>query len=439
MSISIGVYEADPHVPMLLGTLIAALVAAKIGFNWDEIQNGMIEGITFALQAVIILAIIGVLIGVWILGGIVPTIIYYGLEILSPSIFLFATVIITSITALATGTSWGTIGTMGIALMGIGVGFGIPAPMAAGAIISGSYFGDKLSPLSDTTNLAPAVSGTDIFTHIKHMFITTSISYVIVLGIFLFLGFQFNVDGTADLSTIDQIQQGLSRDFTISPILFLAPITVIVAIAKKVPAIPGITLGIILGMFLTVIFQPGINFGDILHAGYDGYVSETGVEEIDELLTTGGLTGMMYSISLAIIAMMFGGITEKTGQLKAIVNFILSKVKSEAGLMTTTAATGIFSNLVMPEQYISVVVPGRMYAPAYKEKNLHPKQLSRTLEAAGTLTAPLVPWNTCGVFIYGALGISAFEYLPYAFMNYLTIIIVLLFGVLGISTARLEE
>jgi len=439
MALGIAKYEMDPHIPMLFGAAFAALMALRLGYSWKEIEEGMIHGITQALQSVMILAIIGVLIGVWLLSGVVPSMIYYGLNIISPSMFLAATLIICSITSLATGTSWGTAGTIGIALMGVAKGLGIPAPIAAGAIISGAYFGDKMSPLSDTTNLAPAMAGTDVFTHAKFMIKSNSITYIISLIFFIVLGLRYGGPG-ADLSAIQEIQAGLKASFNISPILLLPPIVVIVLVAKKVPAIPGIFIGALLGMIFAPIFQ-GANFGDILSASYSGYVSNTGVEAIDDLLTAGGLTGMLYSISLTIIAMMFGGIMEKTGQLEVIVNALLKKVKSNGGLVTLTVGTCILSNATMPEQYISLVVPGRMYAKAYRDKGLHPKTLSNALESAGTLTSPLVPWNTCGAFMKSVLGVTAFQYGRWAIMNYLTPITVIILAFLNskLVIAKIED
>ena len=417
MFISIINYGESPHIPMLIGVLIASLVALKIGYSWKFIENSMIKGISQAMQSIIILAIIGVLIGVWILAGVVPTMIYYGLMILRPSIFLIATVIITSITSLATGTSWGTAGTMGIALMGIASGLGIPAPITAGAVLSGAYFGDKMSPLSDTTNLAPAMAGTDVFTHIKSMFKPTIIAYVLTLIIFGILSIKYK-GSSADLSNVSVIAKGLKDNFTITPVLLLAPIVVIISIAKKLPAVPGITLGIIIAAILGPIYQD-INFGDILSAGLNGFVSNTGLEAVDKLLTTGGLNNMMSSISLTIIAMMFGGIAEETGILEAIVKKFLHKVKSLVGLVISTILTCLFTNATMPEQYISIVVPGRMFKNEYKERNLDPVLLSSTLESGGTVTSAMIPWNTCGTYMSTVLGVSTVHYLPFLVFNLL--------------------
>lgn len=437
MAIGIAVYEANPHIPMLIGTLFAVLVAFKLGFTWNEIEKSMFDGIYQALQAVIILAIIGVLIGVWLLSGVVPSMIYYGLAILRPSIFLVASLLICSITSLATGTSWGTAGTIGIALMGIAKGLGIPAPVAAGAIISGAYFGDKMSPLSDTTNLAPAVSGTDVFTHVKAMLPTTIVAYMVSIVAFVVLGFKY-AGASSDVTAINTIREGLSSSFNISPLLLLPPLAVILAMAFKMPAIPGITIGIIIGAIEGFIIQ-GVNFGEILTAAYDGFTSETGIEVIDSLLTAGGLINMMYSISLTIIAMMFGGIMEKTKQLEVIVDKILAGVKSNGGLIATTVLTCIGCNATMPEQYISIVLPGRMYHKAYRNRGLHPKQLSSTLEGAGTVTSSLIPWNTCGAFLFGVLGVTAWEYVPYAVFNYTMPLVVVIFGFLGLYMYKLED
>lgn len=440
MAVAIIVYEADPHIPMLLGTAIAAMMALRLGYTWQEVEEAMVKGITRALQSLMILAIIGVLIGTWVLAGVVPSMIYYGLQVINPTFFLVTALLISSITSLATGSSWGTAGTIGIALMGVASGLEIPAPMVAGAIISGAYFGDKMSPLSDTTNLAPAMAGTDVFTHVKYMALSSGIPYIISVVIFLIIGLQFGGEN-AELEGVQILVEGIADNFTVSPILLLPPVIVIIAVAFKVPAIPGLFIGALLGMVLAPIFQ-GANLGDILSAGMYGYVSETGVEAIDTLLTIGGLGGMMYSISLTIIAMMFGGIMEETDQLEVIVNTLLKFVNSVGALVSMTLLTGIFSNITMPEQYISIVIPGRMYAETYRKKDLHPKTLSLTLETGGTLSSALIPWNTCGAFMYSVLGVSAISYAPYAFFNYLAILFVAVLGFFEsklVITKRNEE
>lgn len=436
MAIGIVMFDAGVHISMFIGVCAAACMALYLGYDWDTVETAMKDGIYNALQAVMILIIVGILVGIWILGGIVPTMIYYGLKLLSPAIFLVAALLICSITSLATGTAWGTIGTMGLALIGIAAGLGVPLPMAAGAIISGAYFGDKMSPLSDTTNLAPAMAGTDVFTHVKFMIVPTTIAYVISIVGFAFLGFMnSNATNGADLNAVKEMSEGLSSQFNINPLLLLPPVIVIVAVAMKVPAIPGITIGIFAGAILGVVFQDNITFGDILTAGMSGYVSESGVEAIDKLLSSGGISNMMYSISLTIIAMMFGGIMEKTHQLDVVVEKIMRIAKNPASLVVTTEATCVLSNATMPEQYISIVVPGRMYAESYKNMGLHPKTLSNALESSGTVTSALIPWNTCGVYILGVLGVSTFEYFPYALFNLSMPIVVAILAFAGVTIA----
>ncbi|XVG95348.1 Na+/H+ antiporter NhaC [Eubacteriales bacterium KG127] len=435
MAVGIIVFEADPHIPMFIGVVAAAIMALYLGYDWETIENSMKDGIYRALQSIMILAIIGILIGVWLVAGVVPTMIFYGLKILSPSIFLIAAVLICSITSLATGTSWGTMGTMGLALIGIAQGIGIPAPVAAGAAISGAYFGDKMSPLSDTTNLAPAMAGTDVFTHVKFMALPTLVAYVIALVSFGIMGLSYSSDGTSDVSQINIMSNGLDGIFNINPLLLLPPIIVIVAVAMKIPAIPGITLGIIAGFILGLIFQKDASLGAFLESGMNGFKSKTGVESLDNLLSTGGLMNMMSSISLTILAMMFGGIMEATHQLEVIVDKLLKLVKNGPSLILLTLGTCVASNITMPEQYISIVVPGRMYAETYKKAELHPKTLSNALEGAGTVTSALISWNTCGVFIATTLGVTVKEYGMYAVFNYTMPIVVLIMAFFGLTLA----
>ena len=431
MAVGIIVFKVEPHIPMFVGVVGASIMALILGYDWETIETSMKDGIYRALQSIMILAIIGILIGVWLVGGVVPTMIYYGLKILSPSIFLIAALLICSITSLATGTSWGTMGTMGLALIGIAQGIGIPPYVAAGAAISGAYFGDKMSPLSDTTNLAPAMAGTDVFTHVKFMAMPTGVAYAISLIFFAVMGFKYSSGGTGDVSQIDVMSNGLKDLFTINPILLLPPIIVIVAVALKIPAIPGITLGIIAGLVLGLIFQGDATLGDFLSCGMNGFESHTGVKSLDSLLSTGGLMNMMFSISLTILAMMFGGIMEATHQLEVLVDKLLKLVKNGPALIILTELTCVASNATMPEQYISIVVPGRMYAETYKNAGLHPKTLSNALEGAGTVTSALIPWNTCGVFIMTTLGVNTLQYGPYAIFNIvmpLTVIVMAFFG-----------
>ena len=435
MAVAILVYGADPHIPMFLGALVAALMSMRIGYKWEEVEGFMLDGIQRVLQSLIILIVIGILVGVWLNAGVVPTMIYYGLKILKPSIFLVATVLVCSVTSLATGTSWGTVGTVGVALMGIGVGLGINPAMTGGAIISGAYFGDKLSPFSETTNLAPAMAGTDVMTHVNFMLLPTGIVYAVTLVFFTVIGFTQHGGGNVDMSSVVELSSALDSLFNINPLLLLPPVIVIVAVACKIPAIPGITLGVVVGAIMGMIFQDNCTLGTLLNSATNGFACETGIYEIDELLNSGGLMNMMYSISLAIISMMFGGIMEGSHQLEVIVERLKKLAKTPASLVTLTEATCVVSNIVMPEQYISIVIPGRMYADEYEKQGLHPKTLSNALESAGTVTSALVPWNTCGVFMATTMGLKTAEYAPWAIFNWLTPIVVVILAFAGVTVA----
>jgi NhaC family Na+:H+ antiporter len=437
ISLAILRYETDAHVPILLGVFVAAVVGLRAGFNWKEIETGMLNGITNSLQAIVILAIIGILIGVWILSGVVPTLLYYGLKILHPKIFLPATLIICSITSLATGSSWGTSGTIGIALIGIGAGLGFPLPVVAGAVLSGAYFGDKMSPLSDTTNMAPAMVGTDLYTHIKHMTYTTGVSYGLTLIIEIALGFVYG-GGEANMDSVNQILAGIDSQFSVNPVLLLPPAIVMALAFRKIPAVPGIVIGILSAGILGAIFQ-GNTFGGLLSAAYGGYTSNSGVEAVDNLLTKGGFESMMYTISLVICAMMYGGIMEKTNQLRVVVGVILKKAQSTGSLITATILTAIGANLILCDQYMSIVMTGKMYAQSYKDMGLAPKNLSRAIEDSATVTANLVPWNSGGAYQAATLGVPTIAYLPFNFFCWLTPIVSMLYGWFGITIDPLEE
>jgi len=437
ISLAILRYETDAHVPILLGVFVAAIIGLRAGFSWKEIETGMYNGITNSLQAIVILSIIGILIGVWILSGVVPTLLYYGLKILHPKIFLPATLIICSITSLATGTSWGTAGTIGIALIGIGSGLGFPLPIVAGAVLSGAYFGDKMSPLSDTTNMAPAMVGTDLYTHIRHMSYTTSVSYTLTLVIEIVLGF-FYGGGEANLESVNQILSGIDAQFAINPFLLIPPLLVMVLAFRKIAAVPGIVIGILAAGLLGAIFQ-GNSFGSLLSAAYGGYTSNSGVEAVDNLLTKGGFESMMYTVSLVICAMMFGGIMEKTNQLRVVVNVILKKAQSTGSLITATVLTAIGSNLILCDQYMAIVMTGKMYAQSYRDKGLHAKNLSRAVEDSATVTANLVPWNSGGAYMTATLGVPTIAYLPFNFFCWLSPVVTMFFGWFNITIERTDE
>ena len=437
LSVTIIVLKQKPHMPLIFATAAAATVAVIHGHSWKEVQTGMVHGITLAMGAIMILMIIGTMIGTWILGGIVPSMIYYGLRVLSPGIFLMATLIVCSIVSLGTGSSWSTAGTVGVALIGVGQGLGIPGPMVAGAIISGAYFGDKMSPLSDTTNLAPAVAGTDVFSHVRHMIYTTGPGYILSLILYGILGAKF-AGGRMDPQNIQLMLNTMQDHFFIHPILLLPPCLVIVMVIKKIPPLPALLGGTVIGGLFGVFAQSS-SLADVIEAAFSGYVSQTGIAHVDELLTRGGLMSMMETVALIMCALSFGGIMEKTGMLNTIAGALLRRVKRTGSLVATTIFSSIGMNIIASDQYMAIVIPGRMYKNAYDARGLHPKNLSRVLEDSGTLSSPLIPWNTCGAFMHATLGINPLLYLPYAFLNLTNPLVSLFYGYTGITMEKAEE
>jgi len=435
--VTIVLLDKTPHIPLILGAAVAAGVAVYLKYPWKEIQEGIVSGINLAMGAILILIVVGTLIGTWISGGIVPAMIFYGLKALSPGIFLVATMIICSIVSLGTGSSWSTAGTVGVALIGVGQGMGIPVPMVAGAIISGAYFGDKMSPMSDTTNLAPAVAGTDLFSHIRHMVYTVAPGYIISLALYGFLGAKFS-SGALTTQNIDTMLTTIKANFFIHPVLLLPPILVIVMVIFKIPPLPALLGGTAIGGIFAVLTQSR-SLADVIEASQNGFVSETGVTMVDELLTRGGLMSMMETVALIICALAFGGIMEKTGMLKVMAASLLKHVKRTGSLVTTVIFSCIGMNILAADQYIAIVVPGRMFKNAFDAKGLHPKNLSRILENSGTLTSPLIPWNSCGAFMGATLMVNPFAYAPYAFLNLLVPLISIFFGYTGITMEKVES
>jgi len=437
LSLTIAVFKQPPHIPLIGAAAVAACVAVILKHPWKEIHEGMVHGITLAMGAILILMVVGTMIGTWIMGGIVPSMIYYGLKVLSPGIFLVATLIICSIVSLGTGSSWSTAGTVGVALVGVGQGLGVPVTMVAGAIISGAYFGDKMSPLSDTTNLAPAVAGTDLFSHIRHMVYTTGPGYVISIVLYGLLGTRFS-GGSLKAENIDVILSTIKSNFFIHPILLLPPLLVIVMVVKKIPPLPALLGGTVLGGIFAMIAQSK-PLAEVIQAAQSGYVSQTGVKMVDDLLTRGGLESMMTTVALIICALSFGGIMEKTGMLETLAGSLLQRVKRTGSLVATTIFSCIGMNAIASDQYMAIVIPGRMYKNAFEERGLHPKNLSRCLEDSGTLTSPLIPWNSCGAFMHATLGVNPLLYLPYAFLNLSNPLVSLFYGYTGITMEKIKR
>ena len=404
----------------------------------------------------LILFMVGALTGTWLISGIVPMMIYLGMQMLSPAVFLPVSLIICALVSIATGSSWTTSATIGIALMGIGSALGINPGLVAGAIISGSYFGDKMSPLSDTTNLAAGVVGTPLFTHIRYMSYTTVPSILISLTLFFIIGLA--LDTPEQAARFEAIITALQQHFDLNPILLIAPIFVIVMVAKKIPALPAIFAGVVLGAIMALIFQPDLvknigvkNIGEKALADNDGFIIyaglaqtmfgstavTTGNEILDNLLTSGGMAGMLNTVWLIICAMAFGGVMEASGMLRSITSTVVSKARTAASLITATAGTCILFNTTTSEQYMAVVLPGKMFPESYQRMGLAPENLSRTVEDSGTVTSVLVPWNACAAYHASVLGIATLSYAPYCFFNIISPFMTIMFAAMGIKIARL--
>ena len=535
LSINVYLYGDDSlgganQLSLLFSGALATVIGIVYGNTWNNILEGISKSIKSVAPSVIILLLIGALAGTWLLSGIVPAMIYYGLQILSPEIFLFASCIICAIVSLATGSSWTTIATIGIALLGIGQALGLPTGLIGGAIISGAYFGDKTSPLSDTTNLASAMAGTDLFTHIRYMLYTTIPSFVITLIIFLIIGFNYSTEVSSE--HINQMLTILSNKFTITPLLFIVPLLVVILIIKKVPAIPSLFIGVLLGALFAVIFQPGIvtqisgenntktsiykgiinsmsgdvnsfddankkinnikmvkyqntgNYdyispedwrkiapkeisintssikykewekeirkkwekGETFEIGYSQamdfqskHPARKEAEKRGDLLKSSGMAGMLNTIWLVICAMIFSGAIEVSGLLKRMAEPMINYAKNTGSLIATTAGTCIFFNITTSDQYMSIVVPGRMFSDTYKEKGLAPENLSRTLEDSGTITSVLIPWNSCGAAQSAVLGVATLTYLPFCFFNLLSPIMTIAYGYFEIKIKKLNK
>lgn len=455
LSINVSIFKDDAlsgsiQIVLILSSAVASLVAMRLGFKWKDIQKGIVKSIDSSLPSILILFLVGSLAGSWMLSGIVPAMIYYGIQILNPKIFLFAACIISIIVSMATGSSWTTTATIGIALIGIGKALNISEGLIAGSILSGAYFGDKMSPLSDTTNLAPAVAGGDLFSHIRYLMYTTLPSIGICLIIFILMGLT-NVNDI-DLNNTEIILSSISDKFYISPVLFVVPLVVILLIYKKVQAVPSLFIGVFLGSIFALIFQTNLVY-EISQTGDSGWTSlfvgtmkslygtitiTTSSDMVNELLTSSGMYGMLGTIWLIISAMIFGGVMEKAGFLNSIADIILKKVNSTGSLVTSTAGSCIFFNLTASDQYMSIVVPGRMFSAIYKNKNLAPENLSRTLEDSGTVTSVLVPWNTCGAYHASVLNVATLTYLPYCFFSLISPIMTILVAYFRIKIKKLN-
>ena len=434
---------------LLIGGAIAAIVGFFHHIPYEKILSEVAENVKSTTGALLILLMVGALSGTWLISGIIPAMIYYGLQILNPTIFLAACVIICAIISIATGSSWTTSATVGIALIGIGNALGIPVGMTAGAVLSGAYFGDKMSPLSDTTNLAPAMAGGDLFTHIRYMLYTTVPTLVVTLIVFVILGLTLKTSGEADT---DSILKSIDASFNISGWLFLVPLGVILMILKKTPPLMALLIGTLLGGVFALIFQPTVVAGLsgatnlTFENGYKGIINAITINTqiatdnaaLNDLFAAKGMSGMLGTIWLIMCAMVFGGIMDGIGALSKISQSLLQIAQTTFGLFASTVASCLALNVTASDQYLAIVIPGKMFSKAYKDRGLAPENLSRTLEDSGTVTSVLIPWNTCGAYHSSVLGVSVGEYFVYAIFNWLSPFMTLLFAAFKIKIAQLN-
>ena len=437
------------QIALLLAAGVGIIIGLKNGHSWHQLQDGIVHGISLAMGAILILLVVGSLIGTWILSGVVPTMIYYGLKILNPTFFYPLAALICAIAALATGSSWTTASTVGVALIGIATALNLNPGIAAGAIISGSYFGDKLSPLSDTTNLAPAMAGADLIDHIKHMLWTTVPSMIIALIAYTIIGLAWPASG--GFRGLEATFTAIEQNFQIGWYLLIPPVLVITMLAKKIPALPALLIGALAGAIFALLFQSAAIAQFVGETGFaaqikgvwmalaSGYKASTGNPAMNDLLSRGGMESMLNTTWLIIMAMTFGGVMDKTGILERIAQSILGLVHSTGSLIASTLGTCIGMNIIAADQYISIVLPGRMYRAEFERRTLAPQNLSRTLEDAGTITSPMIPWNTCGAFMATTLGVATLTYAPFCFLAILNPVIAAIYGYTGFTIKKNED
>ncbi len=436
------------QIALLTAMGVAIVIGIKNGQSWQSIEKAIVNGISLSLGAVLILLAVGSLIGTWLLSGTVPTMIYYGLQLLNPSWFYAAACVMCAIVSMSIGSSWTTAATIGVALIGIAQGLNLSPAITAGAVISGAYFGDKISPLSETTNLAPAIAGSELFSHIRYMFWTTIPSIVTALLLFVMLG--LNESMIADNESIDLLSKQLAEQFNIS-VANLLPLFILLTLAiKKVPAFPAVAIGALIGGVWAFVFQQELiqrlagdsdvitaNVKVIWTAFFDGVAIETGNSQLNDLLSGGGMSSMLNTVWLIMCALSFGAVLEYLGMLKKFVDVILASAKSTGSLIASTVATCIGTNILTADQYMAIVMPGRMYKEEYQRRGLDPLVLSRTLEDSGTITSPLIPWNTCAVYMSGVLLVNPLDYVFYCFFNWFNPILAVLYGFIGFNIKKL--
>ncbi len=433
LGVGYGIYQIRPQVLLVAAAFITGCLGLFLRFKWQDMERGIVDSIHKAMPAILIMLCVGILIGSWIACGTIPMVIYYGLKLISPQFFLLTACFVCSITSLATGTSWGTIGTLGVAFMGIAMGLGIPVGPAAGAIVAGAYFGDKMSPFSDVTNLAPVAAGCNLFDHIKHMLWSATPAWLLGLLIYFLVGLRYE-GGRVESETVDIITQTLKTHFRFN-LLLLLPMAIVFFFAfTKKPTIPGMLLSSFVAGALAIIFQKA-SVPDVATAMNTGYQAQTGILDVDNLISRGGMMSMMETQLVAFTAFSFGGIMQKTGLLSVILDRVMKFANKIWSIVLTTIGSSVVTALVTGSSYLSMIIPGELLAPVYKNKELAAKNLSRIIEESGAIIVPLIPWSMAGVYITGTIGVSTFSYLPWAIMNYAAVIILALYGFTGFTMA----
>jgi NhaC family Na+:H+ antiporter len=433
LGVGYGVYHLQPEILLICASLVAGFLAFRLGYTWKELEEGIVDNISKAMPAMLILISVGLIIGSWLASGTIPMLIYYGMKLISPKLFLLSACLICSIISVCTGTSWGTVGTLGVALIGVAQGLGIPLAPTAGAIVAGAYFGDKISPFSDTTNLAPVAARSNLFDHIKHMLWTTLPTWGTGLLIYWLMGLNYG-EGKITSPQMELILNSIRQNFNLNLWLLLPVFIVIIFAIVKLPTIPGMISSAFLASILAMIFQRE-SLSKVVQAMTIGYESNTGVEAVDTLLSRGGMQSMMGVTLIAFCAFSFAGVIQKAGMLQVLLDRLLKVAKSTASLVSSTVASCITVAMMTGSSYLSVLIPGELFAPAFIKMNLAAKNLSRITEDAGTVIVPLVPWSMAGVFMAGTLGVPTLEYFKWAFFCYLSALIAVLYGFIGFTMA----
>jgi len=433
LGVGYGVYHIRAQVLLVAAAFITGGIGLYLRFSWREMEKGIVDSIHKAMPAILIMLCVGILIGTWIACGTIPMVIYYGLKLISPKYFLLTACFVCSITSLATGTSWGTIGTLGVAFIGIAMGLGIPIGPAAGAIVAGAYFGDKMSPFSDVANLAPIAAGTNLFDHIKHMMWSATPAWLIGLFIYFLVGLRYEAKAVESEKMI-LIMNTLKENFNFNVFLLLPMVIVFYYAFTKKPTIPGMLLSSLVACILAAIFQKA-SLTEIATAINTGYKASTGVPEVDNLISRGGMMSMMETQLVAFTAFSFGGIMQKTGLLSVILDRVMKFAQKTWSIVLTTIGSSLVTAIVTGSSYLSMIIPGELLSPIYKKKGLAAKNLSRIIEESGAIMVPLIPWSMAGVYITGTIGVPTFEYLPWAIMNYAAVIILAIYGFTGFTMA----